>query len=87
MATLATQKHYNMSDHKCKDTTVVVIDHNPHWTDAENESKEKFWMNRFRQNVMVSDTSSLHPKAYKFEMHSFIDSKILKDNKFLRFMQ
>lgn len=23
-------KHYNMSDHKCKDTTVVVIDHNPH---------------------------------------------------------
>jgi hypothetical protein len=28
--------------------TVVVIDHNPHWTDAERKNKEKFWMHRLK---------------------------------------
>lgn len=28
--------------------TVLVIDHNPHWTDAERKSKEKFWMHRLK---------------------------------------
>jgi hypothetical protein len=27
---------------------VVVIDHNPHWTDAERKNKEKFWMHRLK---------------------------------------
>jgi hypothetical protein len=28
--------------------TVVVIDHNPHWTDAERKNKEKLWMHRLK---------------------------------------
>lgn len=30
------------------DMTIVVIDLNPHWTDRERKSKEKFWMHRFK---------------------------------------
>jgi hypothetical protein len=41
-------EHFNLNGHKWEDMTVVVIDHNPHWTDAERKSKEKFWMHRFK---------------------------------------
>ena len=27
---------------------VLVIDHNPNWTDAERKNKEKFWMYRLK---------------------------------------
>uniref|UniRef100_K1PKD0 Uncharacterized protein n=1 Tax=Magallana gigas TaxID=29159 RepID=K1PKD0_MAGGI len=36
------------SGHKWEGMTVLVIDHNPHWTDAERKSKEKFWMHRLK---------------------------------------
>lgn len=41
-------EHFNTSGHKWEDMTVLVIDHNPHWTDAERKSKEKFWMHRLK---------------------------------------
>ena len=41
-------EHFNLNGHKWEDMTVVVIDHNPHWTDAERKSKEKFWMHRLK---------------------------------------
>ena len=41
-------EHFNLNGHKLEDMTVVVIDHNPHWTDAERKNKEKFWMHRLK---------------------------------------
>ncbi|XP_052680295.1 uncharacterized protein LOC128161092 [Crassostrea angulata] len=41
-------EHFNTSGHKWEDMTVLVINHNPHWTDAERKSKEKFWMHRLK---------------------------------------
>lgn len=41
-------EHFNMRGHKWEDMTVVFIDHNPHWADAERKSKEKFWMDRLK---------------------------------------
>jgi hypothetical protein len=34
--------HFNLNGHKWENMTVVVIDHNLHWTDAERKNKEKF---------------------------------------------
>nr|XP_022316718.1 uncharacterized protein LOC111120285 [Crassostrea virginica] len=41
-------EHFNLEGHKWEDMTVVVIDHNPRWTDAQRKSKEKFWMHRLK---------------------------------------
>lgn len=35
-------EHFNVSVHKWEDMAVVVIDHYPHWTDADWKSKETF---------------------------------------------
>ena len=46
-------EHFNLEGHKWEDMSVVVIDHNPDWSDAERKRKEKFWMHRlqsFRPN-------------------------------------
>jgi predicted GIY-YIG superfamily endonuclease len=40
------KEHFNLNGYKWEDMKVVVIDHNPHWTDAERKNKEKFWMHR-----------------------------------------
>ena len=39
-------EHFNLAGHKWQDMSVVVIDHNTHWTDTERKHKEKFWMHR-----------------------------------------
>ena len=41
-------EHFNLDDHKWEDMMVLVIDHNPNWTDAERKNKEKFWMHRLK---------------------------------------
>ncbi|XP_065938446.1 uncharacterized protein [Magallana gigas] len=41
-------EHFNTSGHKWEDMAVLVIDHNPHWTDAERKSKDRFWMHRLK---------------------------------------
>lgn len=49
-------EHFNMCGNKWDDLTVVVIDHNLHWTDAKQKSKVKFWMLRlksFRPDGMI----------------------------------
>jgi hypothetical protein len=28
--------------------TVIVIDHNPRWSDTDRKNKEKFWMHRLK---------------------------------------
>ena len=49
----AVGEHFNLEGHKWEDMSVVVIDHNPDWGDAERKRKEIFWMHRlqsFRPN-------------------------------------
>ena len=41
-------EHFNLEGHSWEDMTVVVIDHDIHWTDADRKSKEKFWMHRLK---------------------------------------
>ena len=41
-------EHFNLEGHKWEDMAVVVIDHNPNWSDVERKRKEKFWMHRLQ---------------------------------------
>ena len=41
-------EHFNLDGHKWEDMTVIVIDHNPRWSDSDRKNKEKFWMHRLK---------------------------------------
>ena len=41
-------EHFNLAGHKWQDMSVVVIDHNAHWTYTGRKHKEKFWMHRLK---------------------------------------
>jgi hypothetical protein len=34
-------EHFNLDGHKWEDMTVIVIDHNPRWSDSEQEKQRK----------------------------------------------
>ena len=40
--------HFNSSNHRWEDMTILVIDNDPTWSDAERKKKEKFWMHRLK---------------------------------------
>ena len=59
-------EHINKDGHVWQDMQVVVIDHNPTWTDADRKSTEKSWMHRlktFRPDGMnkLSDFTRMNP--------------------------
>jgi hypothetical protein len=41
---------FNIEGHVWQDMQVVVINHNPTWTDAQRKSKEKSWMHRLKSS-------------------------------------
>jgi hypothetical protein len=39
--------------------TILVIDHDPTWSDAERKKKEKFWMHRLKSSSLRASTNLL----------------------------
>jgi hypothetical protein len=40
--------NYDNDRHCLPTVTVIVIDHNPRWSDSDRKNKEKFWMHRLK---------------------------------------
>ena len=40
--------HFNGNNHRWEDMSIMVIDHDPRWSDTERKQKEKFWMHRLK---------------------------------------
>jgi hypothetical protein len=46
----------NGKNHRCEEISIMVIDHDPRWSDTERKQKEKFRMHRLKSSNPMAST-------------------------------